>query len=203
MLTVIMPAYNEAERIAAVLYKAMPSAQEVLVVDDGSLDQTVEVARFAGARVTTQENQGYLAAVKRGFQEARGDIVLTMDADGEHDPLDIPDLVRPIEAWTADMVLGRREHIARISERIISRMAGWKVQVNDTGTGMRAMRRSLAVQLSLPGRCICGTSVLEARHLGARIVEVPIHLGHTAKPRRWAWGHMVQIWYVLLWLLKA
>jgi hypothetical protein len=123
-----------------------------------------------------------------------------MDADGEHDPWDIPRLVSPIEQGRADLVLGKREHVVRISERLISRLARIKTHVTDTGTGMRAMRTDLARRLTLPGRCICGTSVLEAHRLGARIREVPIYLREVDKPRKVAWGHGIQLLYVLWWM---
>jgi len=69
--------------------------------------------------------------------------------------------------------------------------------VSDSGTGFRALRRSLARRLTFPGQCICGASVLEAHALGARISEVPISLRATAKPRTLAWGHLHQLMVVL------
>jgi glycosyltransferase involved in cell wall biosynthesis len=202
MISIIIPAYNEAERIQRVVQETLPFGHEVIVVDDGSQDNTFDLAQGAGARVVRQENSGYIAAIKRGFQEAKGDILVTMDADGEHHPLDIQRLVWPIECGQADLVLGKRYHVARLSERIISTLTAWKTGVYDTGTGMRAMRRDLALQLTLPGRCICGTSVLEAHHIGARILETPILLRNVNKPRKIAWGHALQSFYVLWWLLR-
>jgi hypothetical protein len=75
--------------------------------------------------------------------------------------------------------------------------------VRDSGTGFRALRRELALKLELKGRCICGVSVLEPAALGARIVEVPIELTRVDKPRRIAWFHVPQVWYVVRWLLKG
>ena len=79
-VSVIIPAYNEAKRIDSVVQGALEHADEVLVVDDGSTDETSTVAEAAGARVIRQENAGYIAAVKHGFREAQGEIVVTMDA---------------------------------------------------------------------------------------------------------------------------
>jgi glycosyltransferase involved in cell wall biosynthesis len=154
-----------------------------------------------GARVIQQAMAGYIAAVKSGFSMATGQIVVTLDGDGEHMPKDIPRLVQPILLNEADMVLGMRRRIARVSERLISLLCRMRLPVHDTGTGFRAIRRDLAVRLSFPGRCICGTSVLEAYALGARIVEVPINLNTTDKPRRIAWGYIVQLFYVIKMLL--
>jgi glycosyltransferase involved in cell wall biosynthesis len=202
-LSVIIPAYNEAARIGPVVRSALRYADEVVVVDDGSADETAAVARASGARVIRQDNAGYIAAVKRGFREARGDVVVTMDADGEHCAEDIPRLARPILDGEADLVLGRRPEIARFSERFLNWLTQFRVKVRDSGTGFRALRRELALKLELKGRCICGVSVLEPAALGARIVEVPIELTRVDKPRRIAWFHVPQVWYVVRWLLKG
>jgi len=187
MISVIISAYNEAPRIGAVVAEALPYVNEVLVVDDGSTDVTGMVAERAGARVIQQENAGYIAAIKRGFREARGDIVITMDADGEHRAADIPRLVRPLLEDEADLVLGVRSRIARPSERFLNWLTNFKVKVRDSGTGFRALRRDLALQLKLEGRCICSISVLESAALGARIHEVQIDIDYPEKKRKCAW----------------
>lgn len=202
-LSVIIPTYNEAARIGPVVRSALGYADEVIVVDDGSTDETAMVAETAGARVIRQNNADYIAAVNRGFREATGDVVVTIDADGEHRAEDIPRLVRPILAGEADLVLGRRPHIARPSERFLNWLTRLRVKgIGDTGTGFRALRRELALKLELHGRCICGISVLEPVALGARVAEVPIELTRIDKPRRIAWFHVPQVWYVLRWLIK-
>lgn len=200
-VSVVIPAYNEAERIGSVVRDALEQADEVLVVDDGSQDGTAAVAEAAGARVVRQQNAGYIAAIKRGFREARGEVVVTMDADGEHRAGDIPRLVAPILADEADLVLGARREIARPSERFLNWLTNFRMKVSDSGTGFRALRRSLALRLELDGRCICGISVLEPAALGARIAEVPIELETIDKPRRIAWYHIPQTWIVSGWLV--
>jgi glycosyltransferase involved in cell wall biosynthesis len=200
-ISVIIPAYNEATRIGNTVRDAKRYANEVVVVDDGSQDGTAEEAERVGARVIRQQNAGYIAAIKRGFREARGEIMVTMDGDGEHQAEDIPRLIAPILEDEADLVLGARSHIARPSERFLNWLTNFKVNVSDSGTGFRALRRELALKLELEGRCICGISVLEPAALGARIAEVPIELKSIDKPRRVAWYHVPQVWYVLRWLI--
>jgi glycosyltransferase involved in cell wall biosynthesis len=202
-LTIIIPAYNEAPRIARTVNSALPYAQEVIVVDDGSSDRTAVAAERAGARVVRQAKAGYIAAIKRGFREASGQIVVTMDGDGEHRARDIPRLVAPIVAGEADLVLGRRPQIARPSERVLNWLARRRVRsATDTGTGFRALRRELALKLALTGRCTCGVLALEAAARGARITEVPIGLEGVEKRRRIAWPHLAQMWYVVPWLIR-
>ncbi len=201
-VSVVIPAYNEASRIGSVVWAALQCADEVVVVDDGSSDETGQVAEAAGARVVRQANAGYIAAVKRGFREARRQVLVTMDADGEHRAEDIPRLVAPILLGEADLVLGTRAHIARASERFLNWLTNRRVPVRDSGTGFRALRRDLALQLQMKGRCICGVSVLEPAALGARIVEVPVELTRVEKPRRVAWYHILQLFYVLYWLAR-
>ncbi len=202
-VSVVIPAYNEGPRIGQVIKDSFLYAAEVLVVDDGSTDDTGTIALEHGARVVRLNRGGYLRAIKSGFAQARGDIVVTLDADGEHDPHEIPVLIRPLVSGQADLVLGKRIRIARLSERVINWLARRKVLVSDTGTGFRAMTRDLALQLNFPGKCICGTSVLEAHGLGAKITEVPISLRTNDKPRKIAWSHLYQFFAVLKLLLKG
>jgi|Deesub1362A_J573_1020465.scaffolds.fasta_scaffold04499_2 glycosyltransferase involved in cell wall biosynthesis len=205
-LSAIIPAYNEAGRVGRVVRQTRRYVDEVLVVDDGSRDATREEAHKAGAEVVANRFQkGYIGAIKTGFQEATGEILITLDADGEHDPADIPKLVEPIIAGEADLVLGGRPSIPRPSERFLGWLARMRVRgVRDVGTGFRALRRDLARKLELRGRCTCGTFVLEAALLGARVREVPVRGRPPLIPkrRRILWEHGPQAVYVLRLLLR-
>jgi glycosyltransferase involved in cell wall biosynthesis len=197
-VSVVIPAYDEEARIARVVREARQVADEVVVVDDASTDRTADVAERAGAVVVRQHaNGGYIAAIRRGFQAATGDVVVTLDGDGELPASSIPDLVAPIFEGLADMVQGRRDSAPRPSERFLTWLAGRAAPVGDSGTGMRAMRTDLARQLEIRGRCICGVLSLEAFAHGARLREIPIRLRSVSKPRRIAWYHLPQIWHVL------
>ena len=204
MVTVIIPACNEERKIYKVVQGARQYADEVIVVDDGSADATAQVARDAGAKTTTHEKRrGYIEAIKTGLRQAKGDTIVTMDGDGEHDPKDIPLLVKPIHDGKADLVLGTRKRVERVSENLINWLTNLKVEITDSCTGFRAMRKDLALKLNLRGRCTCGTLVLEADYYAARIVEVPIRSMPIDKPRKIAWHHIKQVFYVLGWLLKC
>jgi len=202
-VTVVVPSYNEADRIGETV-RELARTYSVLVVDDGSTDSTAAEARRAGATVIQQSrNEGYIAALKRGFREASSEIIVTFDADGEHRPSDIPQLVQPVWDDELDLVLGARATIPRPSERILNEMARLKIDIQDSGSGLRALRRSLAVELDLDTACTCGTFVLEAARKGARIGEIPIETRTVQKPRGIAWQHGKQFFHVLRYLLFA
>jgi len=110
----IMPALNEEKTLGAVLARLKETCPDFdcLVVNDGSTDRTIEVARAGGARVVSLPfNSGYGCAVKTGlvYAERNGyDLAILLDADGQHDPSSIADLTRPVLEGTADVVLGNR-----------------------------------------------------------------------------------------------
>lgn len=203
MISVVIPAYNEAQRIAEVVKKAGNYAEEVLVIDDRSLDGTAQVAAEAGVRVIENKGEkGYIDSVKTGFREAKGNIIITLDADGEHNPDEIPLMIQPILEEKADMVIGKREKIPRLSERLISLLTRLKTGIVDSGSGYRAIEKGLALRLNLNGKCICGLSVLEAWQLGAKIMEVPITINNIDKKRKIAWHHLFQLPCVLKWVIR-
>lgn len=115
LVSVIIPTFNEAENIAGVL-ASIPGdyPTEILVVDGGSQDGTVEIALSAGARVIGEPRKGYGWACAAGLAAAQGEIVVFMDGDGADDPRYLPKLVSPILEGQAEMVLGGR--LSRLSD---------------------------------------------------------------------------------------
>jgi glycosyltransferase involved in cell wall biosynthesis len=149
-VSVILPAKNEAEglrRTLPALKAALPDA-EVIVVDDGSTDATVAVAEEHGVRVLSSPySMGNGAAVKRGARGATGEVLVFMDADGQHDPGDIPRLLERLEAGF-DMVVGARgvggqANFGRgAANAFYNRVASWMTghRVQDLTSGFRAAR---------------------------------------------------------------
>ncbi|MFW6141959.1 MAG: glycosyltransferase family 2 protein [Candidatus Saliniplasma sp.] len=197
MISAVIPAYNEEERIEEVLLETNEFVDEIVVVDDASLDGTPRIACKHAELMVNPKNFGYIESLKKGFIRANGDIIVTLDADGEHDPSYIPKLVKPIQEGKADLVFGSRNKIHRPSERLISKLVRSKTGIYDTGTGFRALRSELAEKLELQGYCTCGTLVLEALYQGAELAEVEAPTRTIKKPRDIAWQHIPQLFLVL------
>jgi len=169
-VTVIIPAYFEEKTIGSIVERCLPFSDEVLVVNDGSTDDTVKYALAAGARVVDPpENVGVLEATQVGLREASGDIIVTLDADGQHDPADIPRVIKPILEGKADMVMGVRPNFPYFSERALTWLTSLRVPVDDASTGFRVVTRDIARKMGLHGRCMCGTFVLEGARHGAKV----------------------------------
>jgi len=198
-VSVVIPAYNEAMSIGSVIAECKAFCDEIIVVDDGSTDDTAEIAKRSGAVVIQNErNLGVTKATQRGLNVAQGEIIVTMDADGQHNPSDIPNLTKPIIDGKGDVALGVRNKIPNRSERIINTLTNLSRKCSDTGTGFRAIKASIAKTMKLHGTCLCGTFVLEAHKRGARIVEIPIETKtRTYGKSKVKTKHIKQFFYVL------
>lgn len=197
-VSVIIPAFSEEKTIASVVKGCIPFADEVLVVNDGSTDDTMINARGARARVIELEhNMGVMKAIQCGLKEASGDIIVTLDADGQHDPTEIPRLLQPILEGKADLVMGERPSFPHLSEKILTLLTSLRVPCKDVSTGFRAIKRDIAEQMVLHGVCLCGTFVLEAGRYGARVTCVPISIRERDDPRRIQMRHIHQFFIVL------
>lgn len=149
-VSVILPAKNETEglkRVLPALREVLPEA-EVIVVDDGSTDQTADVARELGAMVIQSPySMGNGAAIKRGTAAAGGDVLVFMDADGQHDPRDIPRLIARLGDGF-DMCVGARSRAGQASlgrslaNRLYNFVASWMTgqRVEDLTSGFRVVR---------------------------------------------------------------
>jgi len=192
MTTAVIPAFNEEKTVAEVIAGARRHVSEVLVVDDGSKDSTAEKAVAAGAKVIRiPRNSGKANALSIGLTTAAingSDIVVCLDADGQHDPDDIPRIIGPIVDGRADMVIGSRFIDAHAKGMIpgyrrlgqgvltIATNVGNPVKITDSQSGYRAFKSDIiqGFNYSAKGMAIESDMIRDAARRGLRIAEVPI-----------------------------
>ena len=188
-ILILLPAYREAGRIGGVVRSVAALCPNVLVVDDGSDDSTGEEAREAGAVVLRQEpNQGKGAALNRGFAYAREhgyDAVITMDADGQHSPDDLPRFIDAFDRGDAPVIIGNRmdeveamPFVRRMTNRFMSWLLSRKmgVHVPDTQNGYRLYATGVLddVQVADPRFAAESEILLELAGRGVRMASVPV-----------------------------
>lgn len=196
LIVALIPAYNEEKTIAKVILKTRKYVDKIIVCDDGSKDMTRQIAEALGATVVEHEkNRGYGAALANLFEKAReigADIAITIDADDQHNPDDIPKLVKPILDGKADIVIGSRFLYSKAENIPAYRRLGIKAitalsrrmaynDITDAQSGFRAYSKK-ALQLIHPTEADMGASIeilLQAREHNLTIKEVPTTVKYT------------------------
>lgn len=199
-LVVIIPCYNEEENIAAVIReipRQLPGIMEaaVVVIDDGSTDQTRTIAKQAGADavITHRKNLGLARSFQHGLWEAvlRGaDIIVNTDGDNHYDQSKIGQLIQPIIDGQADITIGSRQLLQtkhrglnKIGSFIMTKWAG--LPKYDVSTGFRAYSREAALRLGVYStHTYVHTTLLSAQDLGLTMIEVPIADRTVQRPSR-------------------
>ncbi len=197
-ITAVIPAYNEATRIGETVTGVSTYVQETIVVDDGSADDTSDRARAAGAIVFRHPvNRGQGAALRTGTIAALAngaDIVVHIDADGQHDPASITELVAPIERGEADVVFGSRflgnaDGIPRSRRALLwaarkfnGYVLGVPHQVTDPQSGLRALSAAAAVQIDFTQDRMahCSEILRLVTRSSLRWKEIPTRIRYTA-----------------------
>jgi len=194
-IAMILPACNEEASIGSLVLLSKLYVDNVIVIDDGSVDRTAEIAKKAGAEVITQGvKKGKGEALKTGFTAASdlgADIIVTMDSDGQHNPIDIPILVTPIIEGNAEMVNGSRYLNDLGKKAFIYRRVGQPLQdttsqinnslkITDPQSGFRAFSASTKniFCFSAQGMAIESEMLEDAGKAGIRIKEVEIGALH-------------------------
>jgi glycosyltransferase involved in cell wall biosynthesis len=196
-LSIVIPAFNEETTIGKVieaLFHEVPDLYEIIVVDDGSQDQTAAIVtkyahQYPQVRLICQpKNQGKTAALRTGFAATTGEIVIVQDADLEYDPLDIPPLLKPMMQGKADVVYGSRFMIRQASRILYFRhfMANQfltflsnlltDLNLSDVETGYKAFKGEIIRNMVIESRGFGFEIEVTAKiaKLRCRVFEVPI-----------------------------
>lgn len=205
----VLPAYNLEESIGGIIERTKPFVHEVVVVADGSKDDTAGAAKAAGAIVPDADSvrgKGY--AVIKGFKIAHTlnpDIVVLMDSDGQHLPEEIPGVVEPLVDDEIDMVVGSRM-LGTLRTSTINKFGNWGLKIisfcvtgrwlTDTESGFRVFRAKKLAEMNLTslGYEIESELLLKALHRKFRIKEVPITVPF-AVPGVTVWDGLKVGWY--------
>ncbi len=188
-LCVLIPAYNAQDTIASVLEKVQSLGLDILVVDDGSTDETKKVVLKYGIRLLEHsKNLGKGVALRTGFQEAiEGgyELVITLDADGQHDPMEIPTLLRVYQRVKPDLLIASRfgefdkmpllrRFWNRLGARAVSRLC--HSDITDSQSGFRLIRTEVlkAVHLTTTGFEMELELLIKACKKGFRVLSFPI-----------------------------
>lgn len=192
---IVIPARNESQKIGEVIDKIKQEGyQDIIVVDDGSTDNTGEVARKSGAQILRHSlNRGAGAATFTGMKAALlkgADVIVTLDADGQHAPEDVQNLIQPILDDKADAVIGSRliqrkdmPWIRRVFN-YIGNFVTWMLfglWVSDSQSGFKAFSKKAAAQIEIKtsGYEFCSEMIREINVKRLRYAEVPIQTHYT------------------------
>ena len=216
-VTAVIPAKNEEEGIEKIIKNVSRFVDEVLVVDGHSKDKTRQIAKECGAKVVLDGGKGKGDGIRTGVRKAKGDIIVFIDADGSHNPKDIPKLIKPIKNGEADLVVASRAKggsdevrldLDGLFRQIGSEIAAilvnfrWRANLTDIQNGFRAIRKktALALKLESDGFEIEEEMIMKCLKRGVRIMEV---VGHEYQ-RKWGVSKLptIQAWRFLLRLFK-
>lgn len=195
---VIIPAYNEEKIIGEVLEELFSRGLKLVIIDDGSIDRTYQIARNIldsnpgrGYLYKHPINRGLGATLKTGIEVslAKGaDIMVTFDADGQHNPDDILPVCQPIIRGHADVVIGVRDFddmpgVKKVSNQLMNLITRifYGASVKDSQSGLRAFNRNAAVALDIESReyGISSEIIMEIKHKELKMEEVPIETIYT------------------------
>jgi dolichol-phosphate mannosyltransferase len=210
----VIPAKDEEGIVGSIVDACRPHADEIVVVDGHSRDRTRDIAIEHGARVIEDNGRGKGDALRVAIAAATTEIVVFIDADGSHEPADIPKLVEPIRAGRADLVIASRgkggsdelhgtldQLIRYIGSQLIMLAINyrWNVRLTDSQNGFRAIRTDVARSLGLTSNAttIEQEMLMKALKRGYRVTEIASH----EYERRWGTSKVSvwKLWAVYLW----
>jgi len=195
-----IPCFDEERCIGSVVVKTKKYVDEVIVVDDGSTDATAEIAAGAGATVHQHgQNRGYGAAIQSALEKGKqlgADVLVILDGDGQHDPRDIPKLVKPLLDGEADVVIGSRflgsgkkpPLYRRLGQRVLTTITnvGSGQRISDSQSGFRAYSAKALKELNLAemGMAVASEIQFAINKAGLKVAEVPIDVSYFGGAKR-------------------
>ena len=204
-----IPCLNEERFIGSVVIKTRKYVDRVIVIDDGSTDATSEVAEAAGAQVIRhKKNQGKGVAIRSAFEWARKGgcrALVLLDGDGQHEPADIPTLLRPVLEGEADMVVGSRflaissniPRYRRIGQHLLTLVTnlGSRVRLSDSQSGFRAFSCKAINDMSFAegGLSVESEMQFSVGRSGLKVAEVPIEVSYVDKEERSPIAHGLSV----------
>ncbi len=191
-VTVVIPTLNEEANVGEVIEGCRPYADEIILIDGHSTDRTRQVAESAGIRVVLDNQKGKGEAIRHSVNFVSNDIIVFIDADGSHDPRDIPNIVEPIKKGEADHVVASRltggsselhggfdEFFRLTGSSFITACINWrfKVKLSESQNGFRAIKKDVIKQLGLQENITTIEQEMTMRTLkkGFRLAEYPSH----------------------------
>jgi glycosyltransferase involved in cell wall biosynthesis len=218
LVVAAIPCFNEERFIGSVVLAVRKHADRVLVVDDGSTDASAEIAAAAGAIVCSHGgNKGYGAAIRTALakgKEQGADVLVVIDADGQHDARDIPRVVQPVLDGAADVVIGSRflgrpkgvPLYRKMGQQVLTAAtnAGSGHKLTDSQSGFRAYsaRAMDLLNLTEDGMSVSSEMQFAIANKGLKVAEVPIQVSYAEKAKRSPVGHGVNVLNRVLVLLS-
>ena len=194
-VSVIIPVFNEERTVGDIITRTKNTLEklklpyEVIVVDDGSVDRSLEISQAKEANVLGNTHQGKGHAIRSGFKWAKGNIIVTLDSDGSHKPEEIPLILQCVMEDKVDFAIGSRffnteankakiPRLNRLGNRIFNSLIGLLTgaKISDSQSGFRAIRSAIIKKMELNSRGyeVESEMLIKALKMGVRVAEVPI-----------------------------
>lgn len=216
LTTVLIPAYNEAENLAETILavqEAVPLPRQIIVVDDGSTDNTFEIAQRLGVEVYRLENnQGKGGALNSVLHKINGDYVLLIDADLGYSAKEVDKLLEPVAKGIADVAIAKFPKAKKSGLGLVKTLAKFAVYLHSGKlydcilSGQRAMTKEVFDQITpfTFGYSLEVSSTIKIACLGLKIAEVPVEMTHRVTDRSWqGFCHRgKQFWHILRFLVQ-
>jgi glycosyltransferase involved in cell wall biosynthesis len=194
-VSVVIPVFNEERTIGNIIARTRDTMDklnvpyEVLVIDDGSIDKSLQISKNEGVETFREPHLGKGHAIRAGFRKAKGNIIVTLDSDGSHRPEEIPAVLESVMDGKADLSIGSRfsnssfsltkiPRINRFGNRTFNRLIEFLTGagISDSQSGFRAVKSTVVAKLNLDsqGYEVESEMLIKAWKKGARIAEIPI-----------------------------